>query len=100
MALPSSGSLSLSQIQGEWGGSNPISLSEYYRGSLPTGRTNYGTIPYSGAIDIGDFYGTNRRWLTGQVRLPSAHLPSSRIQAMALCLVFMERRVMSPSHMG
>ena len=59
MALPSSGSLSLSQIQGEWGGSNPISLSEYYRGSLPTGRTNYGTIPYSGAIDIGDFYGSN-----------------------------------------
>ena len=59
MALPSSGSLSLSQIQGEWGGSNPISLSEYYLGSLPTGRTNYGTIPSSGAIDIGDFYGTN-----------------------------------------
>lgn len=59
MTLPSSGSLSLSQIQGEWGGSNPISLSEYYRGSLPNGRTNYGTIPSSGAIDIGDFYGTN-----------------------------------------
>ncbi len=59
MALPSSGSLSLSQIQGEWGGSAPISLSEYYRGSLPTGRTNYGTIPYSGAIDIADFHGTN-----------------------------------------
>jgi len=59
MALPSSGSLSLSQIQGEWGGSNPISLSEYYRGSLPNGRTNYGTIPSSGAIDIGDFYGSN-----------------------------------------
>lgn len=59
MALPSSGSLSLSQIQSEWGGSNPISLSEYYLGSLPTGRTNYGTIPSSGAIDIGDFYGSN-----------------------------------------
>jgi len=59
MALPSSGSLSLLQIQGEWGGSAPISLSEYFRGSLPTGRTNYGTIPYSGAIDIGDFYGSN-----------------------------------------
>ena len=59
MALPSSGSLSLLQIQGEWGGSAPISLSEYYLGSLPVGRTNYGTIPSSGAIDIGDFYGTN-----------------------------------------
>lgn len=59
MALPSSGSLSLSQIQGEWGGSNPISLSEYYLGSLPTGRTNYGSIPSSGAISVGNFYGSN-----------------------------------------
>ena len=59
MALPSSGSLSLSQIQGEWGGSNPIGLNEYYLGSLPTGRTNYGTIPSSGTIEIADFYGTN-----------------------------------------
>ena len=59
MALQSSGAISLSQIQSEWGGSSPISLSEYYRGSLPTGRTNYGTIPYSGAIDMADFYGTN-----------------------------------------
>jgi hypothetical protein len=59
MALQSSGAISLSQIQSEWGGSSPISLSEYYLGSLPSGRTNYGTIPSSGAIDIGDFYGTN-----------------------------------------
>ena len=59
MALQSSGAISLSQIQAEWGGSNPISLSEYYLGSLPTGRTNYGSIPSSGAIDFADFYGTN-----------------------------------------
>ena len=59
MALQSSGAISLSQIQSEWGGSSPISLSVYYRGSLPTGRTNYGTIPYSGAIDMADFYGSN-----------------------------------------
>jgi len=59
MALQSSGAISLAQIQGEWGGSNPISLSEYYRGSLPTGRTNYGSIPSSGAISFSNFYGTN-----------------------------------------
>lgn len=59
MALQTSGAISLNQIQSEWGGSNPISLSEYYLGSLPTGRTNYGTIPSSGAIDMADFYGTN-----------------------------------------
>ena len=34
MAIPASGSVSLSQIQSEWGGSNPISMSEYYSGSL------------------------------------------------------------------
>lgn len=39
MALSSSGSISLSQIQSEWGGSNPISLSEYYSGSL-SGASN------------------------------------------------------------
>lgn len=59
MALQSSGAISLLQIQAEWGGSAPISLSEYYLGSLPTSRTNYGTIPSSGAIDMADFYGTN-----------------------------------------
>tara|TARA_B100000925_G_scaffold248647_1_gene199410 strand:+ start:544 stop:1323 length:780 start_codon:yes stop_codon:yes gene_type:complete len=36
MAIPASGSVSFSQIQSEWGGSNPISLSEYYSGSLAT----------------------------------------------------------------
>jgi hypothetical protein len=39
MAIPASGSLSFSQLQTEWGGSNPISLNEYYSGSL-SGTTN------------------------------------------------------------
>ena len=47
--LPSSGNISLSQIQNVLGGSNPISLSEYY--SAASG------IPASGAIDVSDFYG-------------------------------------------
>ena len=59
MALQSSGAISLSQIQSEWGGSNPISLSEYYLSSLPINRTNYGSIPSSGTIEMSDFYGTN-----------------------------------------
>lgn len=29
--LQSSGAISLSQVQGHWGGGNPISMSEYYR---------------------------------------------------------------------
>ena len=53
MALPSSGPLSLSDIQTEFGGSNPISLSEYYAGgglvSAGTSGT-YGAVPSSGQI--------------------------------------------------
>ena len=61
MALPSSGPLSLTDIQGEFGGSNPISLSEYYAGGglVPPGTTGtYGAVPSSGEISIRNFYGT------------------------------------------
>lgn len=51
MALPSSGALALSDIQTEFGGSNPIGLSEYY--GVATG------VPASGTIAISDFYGTS-----------------------------------------
>lgn len=62
MALPSSGPLSLSDIQTEFGGSNPISLSEYYAGGtyVPPGTTGTnGAVPSSGAISINSFYGTS-----------------------------------------
>ena len=61
MALPTSGPLSLTDIQGEFGGSNPISLSEYYAGGglVPPGTTGtYGAVPSSGEISIQNFYGT------------------------------------------
>lgn len=47
--LPSSGAISLDQVQDAFGGSNPISISEYY--SAASG------IPASGTIRISDFYG-------------------------------------------
>lgn len=54
------GSLSLSEIQSEFGGSNPISMSEYYRGGyVPANGTNIGTIPASGSISVSSFYGTS-----------------------------------------
>ena len=58
MALPSSGVLTLADIQTEFGGTNPISLSEYYRGGglVPDSALN-AAIPTSGAISVGDFYG-------------------------------------------
>lgn len=57
MALPTSGNaISLSQLQTEFGGSNPIKLSEYYRNGGRTTDNNTG-VPTSGTIELGDFLG-------------------------------------------
>ena len=64
MAIPSSGSLALSAIQTEFGGSNPISMSEYYAGgsNVPSGTTgDSGSIPSSGAVAVSQFYGSSNR---------------------------------------
>lgn len=57
MTLPSSGALSLSQIQTEFGGANPISLSEYYKGGVYVSGSNGNPIPTSGTISFSQFYG-------------------------------------------
>lgn len=59
MTLQSSGAISLGNIQTEFGGSNPISISEYYRGGafVDTGSGTVG-IPASGQISFSQFYGT------------------------------------------
>jgi hypothetical protein len=59
MALQSSGAISLANIQSEFGGSNPISLSEYYRNGAYT-TSNNTNVPTSGAISIDNFYGAIR----------------------------------------
>lgn len=62
MTLPTT-SLAFSALQTEFGGANPISLSEYYRSGsyVPTGTTSsYGTIPTSGQISLGVFRGTQK----------------------------------------
>mgnify|MGYP003648469119 CR=1 FL=1 len=62
MTLPTTGPLSLSQIQTEFGGANPISLSEYYAGGayVPSGTSGTnGAVPSSGTISIWNFYGTS-----------------------------------------
>jgi hypothetical protein len=61
MPLPSSGPLTLANIQTEFGGANPISLNEYYAGGayVPAGTSGtYGAVPSSGTISIRNFYGT------------------------------------------
>ena len=60
MAIQGSGAISFSDIQTEFGGSNPISMSEYYAGgaNVPSGT---GSVPTSGAINLTIFYGTSNR---------------------------------------
>ena len=55
MALTSSGSININAIVGEFGGSAPHALSEYYRngGEVPGNNTN---VPTSGEIKLSDFY--------------------------------------------
>lgn len=62
MALQSSGTISLSQVQTEFGGANPIGMSEYYAGGVNVpGSTSgvNGAVPASGTISMSKFYGTS-----------------------------------------
>ena len=58
MAIPASGPISLTTIQTEFGGTNPIGLSEYYKGGayVSAGDTAP-NVPTSGTITINNFYG-------------------------------------------
>ena len=63
MPIPASGPLSMTDIQTEFGGTNPIGLNEYYAGgaNVPAGTSGtYGAVPSSGAISIQNFYGTTK----------------------------------------
>ena len=60
MAIPSSGSFTLKgNIQGEFGGSTPTSLTEYYKGGdyVASNANNSNDIPRQGKIDMSDFRG-------------------------------------------
>lgn len=92
MPIPNSGALSLTTIQTEFGGSNPISISEYYAGGglVPPGTSGTnGAVPASGTISFSKFYGTsNVAPLTVSVsptvvagiftNSPAANAPASR----------------------
>jgi len=62
MPLPSSGPITLAQIQTEFGGTNPIGLNEYYRGGafVASGIPQNANIPTSGAISVSNFYGAQK----------------------------------------
>lgn len=61
MALQSSGPIKFSEIQTEFGGTNPISMSEYYAGGVyvPAGTTGInGAVPTSDINSLSKYYGT------------------------------------------
>jgi len=66
MTLQTSGTISLLDLQNEYGGSSPIGMDEYYRGGsyVQSGFYLKGSfialntgVPTSGTISLGDFYG-------------------------------------------
>lgn len=58
MPLPASGTITLAQIQTEFGGANPISLSEYYKGGAYVSVSDTApNVPTSGTISMSMFYG-------------------------------------------
>ena len=68
MALPSSGTITIDMIRAEFGGSTPVSISQYYRGGgLVPNVSQNNAIPTSGAISFSNFYGA-----TNQNLVPAA----------------------------
>ena len=57
-AMQSSGAISISQVETQFGGSAATSFSEYYRGGtyVPTAATSASGIPTSGGISLSNFY--------------------------------------------
>ena len=82
MTLPASGTLSFSQIQTEFGGSNPISLSEYYR----NGSRVPSTVPE--AVTASSLGGSNSAQPSERTPAFGGHVPQintfSRLYTQAL----------------
>tara|TARA_B100000123_G_scaffold198716_1_gene149100 strand:+ start:51 stop:680 length:630 start_codon:yes stop_codon:yes gene_type:complete len=59
MTLPAAGNaISINSLVGEYGGSAPHSLSEYYRGGgLVANHSNNANVPTSGTISLSNFHG-------------------------------------------
>lgn len=58
MALPNGTTITLAQIQAEFGGANPISLSEYYKGGSYVRSFDYApNVMTAGVIRLGNFWG-------------------------------------------
>lgn len=60
MTIVSSGAISINSLVGEYGGSAPHAMNEYYKGgSLVSNHSGNANVPTSGTIDLQDFYGAS-----------------------------------------
>ena len=58
MTLPASGTISINSLVGEYGGSAPHSMNEYYKGGgLVLNHSNNANVPTSGTISLSNFHG-------------------------------------------
>jgi len=67
MAIPSTGAVSLQDVEDEFGGTGAISLSEYYRGNTYENNVsgNNTGVPQSGTIRLSNFRGSElQRYIT------------------------------------
>ena len=89
MAIVSSGTLSIHtaagtdrSITGEFGGTAPHALSEYYRGgaNVPSGATG---VPANGTIKLSDFYGAANTFATTNISsiIANSFSPDSAVTA-------------------
>lgn len=67
MTIKSSGTLSITEIQAEFGGPTPIQLSNYYKGgAYVSGGAAAPNVPTSGVIQLSNFYGASKG-VVGQI---------------------------------
>lgn len=69
--------LSFSELQTEFGGSNPISMSEYYRNGAYVTDNNV-DVPTSGVLAFSDFYGASKKF-TATVSATGTNLTAATI---------------------
>jgi hypothetical protein len=89
MTLQASGTITLAQIQAEFGGANPIYLSEYYRGGAYVSNTTPNlAIPTSGTIDLADFYGASAAYTVSSTLTHGSYVYSDKVAGTVTCAGF------------
>lgn len=89
MPLASSGTISLSQVQTEFGGTNPISMSEYFTNAVSGFTSGISGLPSSGTtVSLSVFRGKAKTQLPIPTEIVVAGTTSTTIGTNERCIVF------------